>query len=456
MKNKVLAADRSSVKMGPTLKLPAAATSKAAVNRAAATKNVKFLRGSTTAAGISTTTEETAATSKTAVAIISAASRATISRDAAISNAVADTSLSLTTTPSKLISANHAMCLGEISSKVKAASTSVVHTPVKAPAALLPWQQRPLSVNTTLAQRFSKKETSATQMNIEALCLLDKYQCYTQIFTDASKLAEGGVAAAFYVQRNGHADSRRMDDSTTIYAAELAAINLAVNWLIDQDTPTSAVIFTDSLSLLNSLKVQKSNSHPVAMTHLLDCISKLEAKTIFAWIPSHVGVRGNEYVDSLAKQGTAREKVELFVAPEFKNEYSNIDIYIESLWQREYSTNNTGTAYRSLEPLVSGKLKFTDRCRKKETMITRLRLGKCSLKKYLYDIKAHPDGLCSSCQVPETIEHLLLECASSFIPAKLRDKCNSLNIHPSLTIILTTRELQDLVYDLVLQHNINL
>ena len=39
----------------------------------------------------------------------------------------------------------------------------------------------------------------------------------------------------------------------------------------------------------------------------------------------------------------------------------------------------------------------------------RMRLGKCSLNKYLHDIKRHPDGLCEKCPVPETIQHLLLE-----------------------------------------------
>ena len=93
---------------------------------------------------------------------------------------------------------------------------------------------------------------------------------------------------------------------------------------------------------------------------------------------------------------------------------------------------------------------------KKETTITRLRLEKCALKKYLHDIRAHPDGLCSSCQSPETIEYLLLECASSPIPTALRTKCMSLNLQPSINTILSTRELQDLVFNLVLEHNITL
>ena len=77
------------------------------------------------------------------------------------------------------------------------------------------------------------------------------------------------------------------------------------------------------------------------------------------------------------------------------------------------SSSLTGAAYRALEPLVSGRIKFTDKSRKKEIKITRLRLGKCKLNKYMHEIKAHPDGLCASCQVPQSIEHILLDCTAS-------------------------------------------
>ena len=337
-----------------------------------------------------------------------------------------------------------------------AGSTAVTYAAGRSVAALLPWQQRPPLVDTTLALRLSKKETSVSLMKIEALCFLNKYEGWTNIFTDASKLFDGGVAAAFYVQNKKHADSWRMEDSTVIYSAELAAIHLAVNWLLEQDAPTTAVILSDSLSALNSLSAQRSTTHPIAMTRLLDSITKLEGKTVFAWIPGHVGVIGNEFVDRFAKQATEGGKVELFAPREIKDEYLQIDNHIQSIWQREYSARNKGAAYRALEPEVSDKLKYTNQICRKETMITRLRLGKCSLKKYLHDIRAHPDGLCSSCQVPETIEHLLLECASSRIPTKLRTKCMFLNLQPSTITILNTQELQDLVFDLVLEHNINL
>ena len=74
----------------------------------------------------------------------------------------------------------------------------------------------------------------------------------------------------------------------------------------------------------------------------------------------------------------------------------------------------------------------------------------------MHEIKAHPDGLCASCQVPQSIEHILLDCTASQIPVKLKDRCTSLQILPTLPNLLSSTELQDLVFDLVLEQCITL
>ena len=190
------------------------------------------------------------------------------------------------------------------------------------------------------------------------------------------------------------------------------------------------------------------------MAGLLASIERLSPAPTFAWIPGHVGLQGNVEADMLAKDGTAAPEIELHVPQEVKAEYLMIDNHIKSLWQQEYSSSITGAAYRSLEPHVSCQVKYTNCNRSKETKITRLRLGKCRLKKYLHDIKAHPDGLCATCQVPETIEHVLFDCPASDIPTRLKARCARLQIPSTLIAILGSKELQDLIFDLILEHHI--
>ena len=185
------------------------------------------------------------------------------------------------------------------------------------------------------------------------------------------------------------------------------------------------------------------------MARLLVAIDQLDSPPTFVWIPSHVGVSGNDIADKLAKSGTAREEIELRLPAELVDEYPSIDSYILNKWQAQYNNSETGAAYRMLEPTVSSKLKFSAESRNKETTISRFRLGKCRLNAYLHEIHRHLDGLCQSCQEAETIEHLLLRCKSYDIAEKLHNACTALALPPSLTNIFSSPKLVDLVFDLV-------
>ena len=177
----------------------------------------------------------------------------------------------------------------------------------------------------------------------------------------------------------GHA--ARLNDSATIYEAELHAIKLAVDWLLKHGKGTRATIFTDSLSVIQSLQSLSSFSQSSSLNELLVTIDTLETAPTFVWIPSHAGIYGNEKADKMAKQGTARLAVDTHLPLETKEEFANVDDYIMRLWQEEYSASKTGSYYRVLEPQVSNKTKYVTSHRKKENVITRLRLGKCSLNK---------------------------------------------------------------------------
>ena len=98
--------------------------------------------------------------------------------------------------------------------------------------------------------------------------------------------------------------------------------------------------------------------------------------------------------------------------------------YIDSTWQKQWDESTKGTDYRKIEPFVSRKLRLTHMNRRNETIATRLRLGKCNLNFYLNIIGKHATGNCPTCNVPETIEHFILQCSNNTeLLTELKQQC---------------------------------
>lgn len=49
--------------------------------------------------------------------------------------------------------------------------------------------------------------------------------------------------------------------------------------------------------------------------------------------------------------------------------------------------------------------------RREETIVTRLRIGHNKLNSTLHIMGKHPTGFCDQCQIPETVEHVLINCS---------------------------------------------
>ncbi|KAL3219356.1 hypothetical protein MRX96_030499 [Rhipicephalus microplus] len=83
--------------------------------------------------------------------------------------------------------------------------------------------------------------------------------------------------------------------------AELPTLSLAADQLAEL-LPSSAVIFCDSrVALLTLAKGENGISIAQRLTRKFTVIVRSGCEVSFQWVPSHVGVRGNEAVDALAK-----------------------------------------------------------------------------------------------------------------------------------------------------------
>ena len=92
----------------------------------------------------------------------------------------------------------------------------------------------------------------------------------------------------------------RLPDNASNFSAEIKAIDLALDH-IEQSRNADFIIFSDSLSVVQSLH----NRH-IEKPLLLDVLLKLNDLAdinhiVFCWLPSHVGIKGNEKADIATK-----------------------------------------------------------------------------------------------------------------------------------------------------------
>jgi len=64
------------------------------------------------------------------------------------------------------------------------------------------------------------------------------------------------------------------------------------------------------------------------------------------------------------------------------------------------------------------------------------------LNQWLHKINLHSDGNCEECVVPDTIDHILLECSRMNISRTIRNKCQELGVDCTITNILQIPGLQ--------------
>jgi ribonuclease HI/exonuclease III len=88
---------------------------------------------------------------------------------------------------------------------------------------------------------------------------------------------------------------------TCSYGEEEGALDLALDW-IEGNSPSAAVIITDSQSLCKGLQNNNPDLEP-----LLKRIHSLPNKITIQWVPGHCGIAGNELADKAAKEATSMD-----------------------------------------------------------------------------------------------------------------------------------------------------
>ena len=100
---------------------------------------------------------------------------------------------------------------------------------------------------------------------------------------------------------------QRLPDDLSIFTAEAKAVDLTLDFIKTCNTNNKFNIFSDSLSVLKAMN-HTSSKNPQIQKLLKKCHELLAYKEIvLCWIPSHIGILGNEMVDQQAKPSLSLE-----------------------------------------------------------------------------------------------------------------------------------------------------
>ncbi|KAF9412659.1 hypothetical protein HW555_008867, partial [Spodoptera exigua] len=233
------------------------------------------------------------------------------------------------------------------------------------------------------------------------------------IYTDGSKSVDG-VGAAYSYWRGGteiRTKRMRLESMCTVFQAELLAIARATDLVVRGGFGCAAVL-SDSRSSLDLIRNSETH-HPLA-THIRKNIRELEGRgkiLQFFWVKAHVGIPGNERADELARLAAAQSRV----APAYDRcpvSYVKRRIREGAVhrWNERYTGGATAEVTRMFFPDVSRAyrvLGYLDRTSIWAQTLT----GHGGFAAYLHKFKLKDSAACvCDPEVPETIQHLLLEC----------------------------------------------
>ena len=126
------------------------------------------------------------------------------------------------------------------------------------------------------------------------------------VYTDGSKTESEVRAAAVFPDR---CLSHSLQACGSVYTAELVAILMALCYILFSESTRSFVIFSDSRSSLQSLKVlYPRNPLVTEVQRFLQKLHSRDKKVSFCWIPAHVGIPGNERADREAKLASSQRR----------------------------------------------------------------------------------------------------------------------------------------------------
>jgi len=219
---------------------------------------------------------------------------------------------------------------------------------------------------------------------------------------------------------------------SSVYTAEAIAILEAVR--IAEKKRGKTCICSDSLSTLEA--VLNCNNMSFYTTSIRDLIIKLAPKIMLLWVPSHIGIKGNECADTAAKDATRSPLISI---PNLNRTDINKLLKTNILKNNTNLQQKASPWYQAINPemiSINEYAKNAQLCslpRKEITKIIRLRLGHTKLT-HEYRFSQPINSQCRFCTTDAiSISHILNDCTAfqTHRPSNSNKKLSDLLINPS-------------------------
>lgn len=256
-----------------------------------------------------------------------------------------------------------------------------------------------------------KRYLPLVKLKQAALCVMNgRFKNRGRVFTDASKENNTcGIGIYFEGSARYH---YRLAHEVSITTAEIQAINVAMK-LIKENQLYLYVIYTDSKTACGMLEeALHAHKGPHILSEILQAAH--ETGTSIQWVPSHVGLTGNEMADQLAKLGTSTSAETLehqIFYTDAKNHLKRKKLASTQEWYKNYSEEK-GKHFYQIQNEYNDKPWYDGQDLKgyEVRMINRLMTAHNYSKSWLAKMKIVEDPDCELCEEPETAEHSIIHC----------------------------------------------
>ena len=241
-----------------------------------------------------------------------------------------------------------------------------------------------------------KSETSPIILKSRFNELKSNYTNSTYIYTDGSK---DDMRVGCAVVSDNYLENMRIQDGFSIFTAEAKAIDLALDFIAVCEISNNFIIFSDSLSVLKSL--DHTSSKKPQIQKLLEKQHDLSIynEIIYCWIPSYIGIPGNENVDLKAKESLNLHPTNFPI--QFSNFKPFINRYILNNWQTSWS-NRVGNKLYDIKPIIRSSQTVVRNIRLEEVVLARIRIGHTRIThSYLLNREEPPQSV--GCDKPFTV-----------------------------------------------------